>query len=131
MNNAETVRGIYAAFGRGEIPAILERLAENVEWEHDAADHGIKLLAPRRGRAEVVKFFEALQAHEFTRFEVENVFDGGAQVAAVVRVGHRHKGTGKTFADLEVHLWGFDARGQVASFRHFVDTHQLLLQQGG
>jgi len=129
MDNTETVRGVYAAFGRGDIPAILERLAENVEWEHDAVDHGIATLVPRRGRAEVLKFFETLQGFEFTRFEVVNLLEGSGQVAAVVRVGHTHKGTGKTFADLEMHLWGFDARGQVTRFRHFVDSHALWKQQ--
>ena len=33
VSNLATVRGIYAAFGRGDIPAILDALAEDVEWE--------------------------------------------------------------------------------------------------
>jgi ketosteroid isomerase-like protein len=28
-----TVQGIYQAFGSGDVPAILERLAEDVAWE--------------------------------------------------------------------------------------------------
>ena len=33
MGNAETVQGIYEAFGRGDIPAIMERMSETVEWD--------------------------------------------------------------------------------------------------
>ena len=131
MKNIDTVQGLYAAFGRGDIPAIIERLTDDVEWEHDTTDHGVVTLIPRRGRGEVGKFFQALGDLEFTRFEVQGLFESGAQVVAVVAVGHTHKRTRKSFADLEVHLWTFDERGQVARFRHFVDSHALWLQQQG
>ena len=52
--HAKTVEAIYAAFGRGDIPGILGALREDVEWEHDAVDHGIPWLAPRQGRAQNV-----------------------------------------------------------------------------
>ena len=32
MSNAETVRAIYDAFGRGDIAAILDKLDDAVEW---------------------------------------------------------------------------------------------------
>lgn len=34
-SNIQTVQEIYAAFGRGDIPAIPGHLAENVIWEYD------------------------------------------------------------------------------------------------
>lgn len=129
MSRRETVQEIYAAFGRGDIPAILERLAEDVQWEHDTQDHGIALLTPRRGRHEVMRFFEALGSIEISEFDVRALLEGGAQIAGVVHVTHRHKVTGKTFSDLEMHLWTFDERGQVSAFRHMVDSHALWLQQ--
>ena len=129
MSHRETVQQIYAAFNQGNVPAILERLAEDVEWEHDTVDHGIAVLQPRRGRREVAGFFEGLAVLEFTRFEVANVLEGGNQVVAVCHVDHVHKKTGKRFSDLELHLWTFGERGQVTRFRHLVDSHQLWLQQ--
>ena len=33
MSNVETVKEIYAAFGRGDIRAILDTLDDNVEWD--------------------------------------------------------------------------------------------------
>jgi ketosteroid isomerase-like protein len=129
MSNRQTVDGIYAAFGRGDVPAILEVLAEDVAWEHDTKDHGIAVLTPRRGRREVMAFFEGLAVLEFQRFEITGVLEGGRQIAVAVQVEHTHRRTRKRFADLELHLWTFDARGQVAAFRHMVDSHQLWLQQ--
>ena len=34
MSNLQTVQDIYAAFGRGDIPAILDELADDVRWDH-------------------------------------------------------------------------------------------------
>ena len=33
MSNIGTVREIYEAFGRGDVPAILNKLDDNIEWE--------------------------------------------------------------------------------------------------
>jgi ketosteroid isomerase-like protein len=39
--NIDTVKTIYENFQRGDVPAILARLHEDVEWEHDTVNHGI------------------------------------------------------------------------------------------
>jgi ketosteroid isomerase-like protein len=39
MSNVETVKAIYDAFGRGEVDAVLDQLAEDVEWDRDARGH--------------------------------------------------------------------------------------------
>jgi hypothetical protein len=57
--NAASVAGLYEAFGRGDVPAILDRLADDVSWDAHWADHaaqrgaGASLLQPRRGVADV------------------------------------------------------------------------------
>ena len=74
MTNTATVQAIYEAFGKGDVPAILEQLAEDVAWEHwlggnSAADAGIAYLTPRSGRDGVAQFFAALHGLEFHGFE--------------------------------------------------------------
>lgn len=32
MTNGDIVRGLYEAFGRGDVPAVLGVLDENIEW---------------------------------------------------------------------------------------------------
>jgi len=65
-------------------------------------------------------------AREFerTRFEVGALMEAGNQVTAVIQIEATIRSIGKRLRDLQLHLWSFDARGQVAKFRHVVDTHQ-------
>lgn len=128
MNHVEALQRIYEAFGRGDVPGILERLAEDVEWDAATQDHGIPILTERHGRAGVLKFFEALSDYDITHFEVTGMLSGGNQVVATCQVAHTHKSSGRKFNDVELHLWTFDDKGQVIRFRHFADTHALHAQ---
>jgi ketosteroid isomerase-like protein len=121
----ETVQAIYAAFGRGDVPAILAHLSPDVEWEHDGVDHGVPYLRPRRGRETIGGFFADLGANvEITRFEPLAFLAGGDQVAVPIRFECRLRRNGRAVKDLEMHLWTFGADGRVARFRHVLDTHQ-------
>jgi uncharacterized protein len=125
--NVATVQSIYEAFGRGDIPAILDRLAAGVRWEHwpegnGAGRRGVEWLTERTGADDVGGFFESLQALEFHRFEPVGFLTGPDQVAALIEVDLSVRATGLRFRDTESHLWTFDAEGKVVEFRHFVDT---------
>jgi ketosteroid isomerase-like protein len=127
MSHVQAVQAIYEAFGKGDIPAILERLHPDVEWEHDTVPHGVPWIVPRRGRAEVGAFFQSLAALDFHVFEVVSILEGAGQVAGIIRLEASYRPTGKAIKDLEAHLFTFDESGRVVRFRHFVDTHQHLL----
>ena len=121
-----TVQDLYAAFGRGDIPAILERLADDVRWEHwpdgsGAQRHGVPWLAERTGPREVGEFFTSLAALEFHRFEAVAFLEGARTVAAVVAIDVTVKATGERIRDEEIHLWTFGPDGRVVAFRHYVD----------
>ena len=125
MSNIDTVRSIYEAFGRGDVAAILGRLAEDVVWEYDKADAGIPWLVPRRGRAQVAKFFEALGTVDFQQFLPKTQLESGRIVVSLNDVAFTVKATGKRYVEEdEVHIWHFDADGQVARFCHKTDTLQ-------
>ena len=69
MQNLDVVGQIYEAFARGDVPAILEHLAEDVEWEYGVNFTDVPWLQPRCGRQEVPTLFEVLgSALEFHRF---------------------------------------------------------------
>lgn len=126
MGALTTVKEIYEAFGRQDIPAILERLAADVEWEWETVDHGVPWLKPRRGRADVAGFFATLGAVEFQRFELMAMLEGDHQVVAMLREELLVKATGKVIKDVAIHHWTLGPGGQVTRLRHFVDTHQHL-----
>jgi uncharacterized protein len=135
VSNVESVQAIYAAFGRGDVPAILDALGEDVAWEQwaggsPAAEAGIGYLSPRAGRAAVGEFFNALGVLEFNAFEPMAFLEGQNQVAAVIHLDVTVKATGRRFEDDEVHLWTFDESGRVTRFRHFVDTAKHLAAAG-
>jgi uncharacterized protein len=86
MSNIETVQEMYAAFGRGDVPAILEHLADDVRWDHwpdgsGAQRRGVPWLAARTGRDEVAGFFESLSALEIHGFAPRAFLEGDGMVA--------------------------------------------------
>ena len=65
MSNLATIQGIYGAFGKGGVPAILEVLDEHVEWEawenNSAVNAGVPCMSARHGKQDVVHFFADLR----------------------------------------------------------------------
>ncbi|MCE5288116.1 MAG: nuclear transport factor 2 family protein [Nocardiaceae bacterium] len=123
-----TVEAIYAAFGSGDIPAILDRLAEDVSWDADWADNWAQSRAnlshfrPRRGRAEVGELFAILGAgYTFHEFTVEDVMSNDRRAVAMITIEFTAP-DGTRIRDEELHLWTFDEHGQVSSMRHYIDT---------
>jgi hypothetical protein len=128
MRTIETIQGVYAAFGRGDIPTILEVLAEDVVWEYGWDEHEVPWLKPRTGKAGVAAFFQTAAAElEFGRFEVTHLVGDERLVVAVIDHEAKVRATGKLLRERgEAHLWHFDARGKVNRFRHGADTLQHL-----
>lgn len=131
---AETVAEIYAAFGRGDVPAVLDRLADDVAWEewpaNDAQRAGVRHLQARRGVTEVAEFFTVVGGSTVRDFAVLDVIGDGRQVVAEIRAALDLPGGGR-IADEELHLWTFDADGRVARFRHYCDTAKHIRADRG
>jgi len=127
MTHKETVLEMYAAFGRGDVPSILERLAPDVEWEYDASPTQVPWLQPRRGRAGAAEFFESLGDFEFHRFEIRMILEEGMTVVALLDNEATVRKTGIRVQELEeVHIWHFGDDGLVTRFRHRIDTLKHL-----
>jgi uncharacterized protein len=124
MSPIETVQQIYAAFGRGDVPAILSCLADDVAWEYGATPNPAPWLQPLRGRLQVPRFFDALATHcEFHAFVPKTVLGQDRLVVSLCDVEFSVRGTGVRVVEVdEVHLWHFDAEGRVTRFRHRADT---------
>lgn len=125
--NEATVAGIYASFGRGDVPSILATLADDVSWDADWVDttahHApvVPHLAPRRGPDGVAEFFGVLATCTFHDFEVLGLLVGDDEVIARI-VAEFSLPSGGRLRDEELHWWRFDERGLVTAFRHYVDT---------
>lgn len=131
MQNIEVVRQIYEAFGRGDIPAILDHLADDVEWEYGVNSTSVPWLQPRRGRQGASKFFEYLGTLEIHKFVPKTMLQSDDVVVVLADFEATVKETGHRIAEEdEAHIWHFDG-GQVVRFRHRADTHQHLLAYQG
>jgi hypothetical protein len=125
------VQKLYAAFGRGDVPAILEMMRPDVEWEHDTTDHGIPWIRPGRGREAVAAFFGEVAKLELHAFTPEAFLTDGRHVAVFVRHDATNRATGKRIGGVELHYWTFDPEGRVARMKHFVDTAEHLAAARG
>ena len=133
-DNAATVADVYAAFGRGDVPAVLDRLAPDVAWENwsdnFAQRAGVPHLVARQGPADVANFFAVLGTYTVQTFDVLDIIGSGRQVVAEVRASFGLPDGGR-FEDEELHLWTFDDEGRVVRFRHYVDTAKHIAAARG
>jgi ketosteroid isomerase-like protein len=127
VSNVATVQKIYEAFGKGDVPAILALLADDVEWEawedNSSVNAGVPWMTPRHGREAVVEFFAVAGQMQVIDLQILSIMDGGDKVAVefVFEVDLPTFGGGH-YRDEEIHLWTFDDAGKVIRLRHYTDT---------
>ena len=123
--NLATVSKIYAAFVRGDVPAILDRIAPDCRWEiwddNRAQRAGVPTLQPRVGPAAVAEFFAVAAQLQMHDFKVLDTTASQQQVVAEVEIDYTTP-TGQRLRDQELHLWTLDEQQQVIRLRHYVDT---------
>ena len=122
--SVEVVKGTYEAFGRGDVPAVLGAMADDIEWyEAEGMPYG----GLHRGPEAVAQNVFGPLIDDVPDFALrpEEFFVSGDTVAAVVRYTGTGKSTGKEL-DLQVaHV--FDVRdGKITRFRQFADTAKFL-----
>lgn len=119
------VQDLYAAFGRGDVPAILAQLAPDVEWEVVGRRDDYPTFGVRHGQDGVGEFFALLAEHEaYSDFTPLSFHDAGDTVLVLGRAAYELKATGKRVATDWAHV--FTLRdGKVAGFREFYDTAQV------
>lgn len=125
--NLAIVQDIYAAFARGDLPAVLARISER------AGDFNVISAAPTRvpwhvntrGKAGAARFFDALLgAVEFREFEPRDYAATGAHVYATLRMVMQIRATGRLLELAEVvHHFTFED-GLVVRWRATEDTKQ-------
>lgn len=133
MSHLETVQDIYAAFARGDVPAILEHLGEDVAWESWDDNHaqraGVPWLRAQTGRTGAAEFFAAIAGWDVRAFEIHRLLAAEDAVVAEVSIDAITEG-GAPVRDEELHLWSFGSDGRVTRFRHYVDTAKHIAAAG-
>jgi ketosteroid isomerase-like protein len=132
--NLRVVKEIYDAFGRGDIPAILGKIAPGCRWEawenNRAQREGVPTLQPRTGPEGVAQFFAAVSELDVSDFRVLDILPGDRQVAVEVMIEYTTPAGGR-LRDEEVHLWALDDSQRVTRLRHYVDTAKHIAAYAG
>jgi ketosteroid isomerase-like protein len=124
------VREMYAAFTKGDVPGVLDRLAEDIEWKI-AGPSELPYAGVHRGRDEVARFFESFgRAAEFEVFEPQEYFARGDKVVVLGRERQRVKATGRV-VETEWAMVFTVSGGKIARFHNFVDTHAVAAAHRG
>ena len=119
-DNTELIRGLYAAFAKGDIPSVLGTLAPNARWTEAAGGpYGGVFVGPEAVLENVFMRIGA-EWEGYAAVPSEFIANDG-MVAAIGTYSGKFKATGKSFEAPFVHVWKLQD-GKVVSFQQFTDT---------
>lgn len=120
-DNGAIISGLYAAFAKGDVPAVLGELDPKVEWrDADGFPTGGTFVGPD---AVLNGVFMPL-VNDWDGFAVtpDEVVVSGERVVSFGHYAGTNKKTGKSFRVPFAHAWRFKA-GKVTHFQQYTDTH--------
>jgi len=116
--DVQVVQHLYEAFGRGDIPAVLNLIDSSATWVnpygkgHFPGQWG----KPCRGHDEIAKFFQAVnEAIEVRGFNPYDFIAQGDKVVALINWNGVVRQSGKPFDALLVHIWTLRA-GKIVDY---------------
>src|SRR6266581_642623 len=120
-DNTERVQAIFEAFGRGDVPHILDQLADDVRFVSHL-DPVVPWAGDFSGKDDVSRFFQAIGSSvDVTDHPVNAVVAQGDTVVAMGDVSFSVRETGKIGSSSWVYIFKL-ANGQVQSYDQFNDT---------
>ena len=123
--NVSVIEGMYEAFGRGDLPAVIDALADDVDWFFPGPP-AIPFAGRRQGKEAVQQFLLTLvQTMVFEQFEPREFVEAGNQVVTLGRERAKVGATGKRFESDWAHVFDF-AGGKIQRVREFYDTATMV-----
>ena len=132
MDNVTLLEGLYAAFGRGDVPSVLGAMSADIRW-HQAENN------PYRPSGEAWVGPDAILNDLFMRLGAEwdgfavhpKLFHGAGDTVVVEgRYSGAYKPTGKSMDTQFCHVWDV-TDGKITRFQQYVDTAKLRDVMGG
>lgn len=122
VSNKEFVKGIYAAFGRGDAAGVLASFDSEILWVYpDTAPYGDG--SPFKGPSEVFNQVFVRLATEWEDFRSQplELIAEGDRVVVLVRETGTHRETGQTIEIDAAHFWTIHD-GRAIEFTAITDT---------
>ena len=126
MSNVDVMKGLYAAFGQGDVPTVLGAMDPGIEWRESEGSpyqpSGDSWIGPQ---AILDNLFMKLGT-EWDGFTVtpSAFYDGGDTVVVEARYAGTFKESGKELDAQGCHVWKL-RDGKIASFQQYTDTAQF------
>ena len=130
QQNVQLVQEAYAAFQRGDIQSVLDRLSDEIVWNTPGPPAQMPLGGTRKGQNEVMSFFSMLmETEDIEHFEPVEIVAQGDKVVSFVSFRCRFRATGRTYETELAHVFTI-RNGKIAAFREFYDTAAALPAMG-
>lgn len=126
QESLKTAQQMYASFGRGDLQAVLNVLADDIEWEVRGPTHIVPWTGKRRGRDQVAEYFKLIgETVVINTFEQQDIIAQDEKVMAIFHEQARNKKTGRTYETAIVHSIVV-RRQKVAKFDGYMETGPLI-----
>ena len=124
QQNLETIRSLYGAFAKGDVPTVLGAFDPAAEWRE--ADNFLYADGnPYIGPGAILQGVFLRLATEWDGFAAnpQQYFDAGESIIVTGRYSGAYKATGKKIDAQFAHFWTL-ADGKVTRFQQYTDTLQ-------
>lgn len=125
MGNVQTVKRLYEAFSRGDVPTVLGGMDPKIEWREAEGNPYSIDGEPFIGGDEILEKLFMRLGTEWDGFTVtpREFYDAGDTVVVEGRYTGTYKETGKKLDAQVCHILKLQD-GKVTSFQQYVDTAQ-------
>ncbi len=120
--NTRLVQSAYEAFGRGDIAALAELIADDIEWTNPGDPGDNPNAGTFTGKEAVLGWFSGLAAsRDYTTFEPREFIAQNDKVVCLVYAEATVRDTSRVFVNHEAQVWTL-RDGKVARFQNYLDT---------
>lgn len=120
-SNADTVRRVYDAFAKGDVPAVLGAMDDKIDWQEPDSLPYDNQIGPQAVAENI--FGPVVTQLEGFSVTPHDIVDGGDIVCAIGVYSGRGAQTGTDLNADFVHVWRFGPDGKITGFRTYTDTH--------
>ena len=128
--NVALVKGIYEAFGAGDVPAVLGAMSGDIVW-NEAENFPLADRNPYVGPQAILEGVFARLGSDWEGFAVDpqDYLDAGDSVVVLGRYRGTCRATGKPVDAQLVHVWRIED-GKAKAFQQLTDTLQFARATG-
>ena len=120
--NTRLAQRAYEAFGRGDMAALAEVMADDIEWVNPGDPAVDPNAGTFNGKEAVLGWFGGLASTlDFTTFEPRAFIAQNDTVVSLVYAESTARGTGRTLVNHEAHVWTI-RDGRLTRFQNYQDT---------